>query len=247
MKLPKMILFDNGGTLMTVDPDFDSLRVTRAIIPHIIKNPLELTAEQIDLSVQEVFREIQPLRAAGFELHEWMLAKLAYGRLGIEFDISMAEFERIIWDEMSPGAITPNIDKLIDYLNTVGIRTGVVSNVVFSGQALSDRLNRLIPNNEFEFVIASSEYAVRKPNISLFLIAAFKSGLSSDQIWYCGDNMANDVIGSHNAGMFPVLYEGIRPNNRTANSSGPNEKEDFDFLRISDWEEMIEILKSAKE
>ena len=156
MKLPKMILFDNGGTLMTVDPDFDSLRVTRAIIPHIIKNPLELTAEQIDLSVQEVFREIQPLRAAGFELHEWMLAKLAYGRLGIEFDISMAEFERIIWDEMSPGAITPNIDKLIDYLNTVGIRTGVVSNVVFSGQALSDRLNRLITNNEFEFVIASS-------------------------------------------------------------------------------------------
>ena len=236
MNVPKMILFDNGSTL-TWEPEPDPLRGTRAIMPHITKNPLGLSAEEIVTAVQGVFKEIQPVREAGFELHEWMLAKLAYGRLGIEFDIDMAEFERIFWTEMSPGEIAPHADELLDHLNARGVRTGVISNIIFSGSALRERLDRLLPNNRFEFIIASSEYALRKPGRSLFEIAAFKAGLSPQEIWYCGDSVRKDVIGSHSAGMTPVLYEGVKKNDK------PDAVADFPYLRIGDWREMIELMR----
>ncbi len=236
MTIPKMILFDNGSTL-TREPDIDSLRATRAIMAHITKNPLGLTAEEINREAQQVFREIQPVREAGFELHEWMLAKLIYGRLGIEFDVGMPEFERIFWTELSAGEITPHADELLEHLNGKGIRTGVISNIIFSGRALRERLDRLLPNNRFEFVIASSEYAVRKPGRSLFEIAAFKAGLPPRDIWYCGDSVRKDVIGAHDAGMTPVLYEGAGKKD-----GAPDAAADFPYLRIADWRELIRLL-----
>ena len=236
MNVPKMILFDNGSTL-TWEPEPDPLRGMRAIMPHITKNPLGLSAEELAAAERQVFKEIQPVREAGFELHEWMLAKLTYGRLGIEFDIDMAEFERIFWTAMSPGEIAPHADELLDHLNAKGVRTGVISNIIFSGSALRERLDRLLPNNRFEFIVASSEYAVRKPGRSLFEIAAFKAGLSPREIWYCGDSVRKDVIGSHSAGMTPVLYEGVKKNDK------PDAVADFPYLRIGDWREMIELLR----
>ena len=94
-----------------------------------------------------------------------------------------------------------------------------------------------MPSNRFEFIIASSEYALRKPGRSLFEIAAYKAGLSPREIWYCGDSVRKDVIGSHSAGMTPVLYEGIKKND-----GGADAVADFPYLRISDWREMIELL-----
>ena len=237
MNVPKMILFDNGSTL-TCDPGFDPLRAMRAIMPHMTKNPLGLTAEKLVKAERQVFKELQPVREAGFEPHEWMLARLIYGRLGIEFDIDLSEFERIFWTELSAGEITPHADELLDHLNANGIRTGVISNIIFSGNALRERLDRLLPNNRFEFAIASSEYAVRKPNRSLFEIAAFKAGLSPREIWYCGNSVRKDVIGAHSAGMYPVLYEGAR-----LNGEEPDAEADFPFLRIRDWRELIDLLR----
>ena len=237
MTVPQMILFDNGSTL-TCEPDIDPLRAMRAVMPHITKNPMGLSAEELVAAEREVFREIRPVREAGFEMHEWMLVRLIYGRLGIEFDIDMAEFERIFWTGLSAGEITPHADELLDHLNGRGIRTGVISNIIFSGSALRERLDRLLPNNRFEFIIASSEYAVRKPGRSLFEIAAYKAGLDPREIWYCGNSVRKDVIGAHSAGMTPVLYEGVR-----RKGEEPDAVADFPYLRISDWRELIELLR----
>ena len=236
MIVPQMILFDNGSTL-TCEPDIDPLRAMRAVMPHITKNPMGLSAEELVAAERQVFKEIRPVREAGFEMHEWMLVRLIYGRLGIEFDIDMAEFERIFWTGLSTGEITPHADELLDHLNGRGIRTGVISNIIFSGSALGERLDRLLPNNRFEFIIASSDYAVRKPNRSLFEIAALKAGLPPNEIWYCGNSVRKDVIGAHSAGMIPVLYEGAR-----GKDEEPDAEADFSDLHIGDWREMIELL-----
>lgn len=65
-----------------------------------------------------------------------------------------------------------------------------------------------MPDSRFEFVIASSEYMVRKPNPRIFRLALQKAGLSPDRVWFCGDNVRADVEGAHAAGLFPVWYEG---------------------------------------
>ena len=78
----------------------------------------------------------------------------------------------------------------------------------------------------------------------MFDIALQKSGLSADKVWYCGDHVVADVQGSKNVGMFPVLYEGI-----TADGTNPfthqndNLKIDFEYLHITDWNELIDILE----
>ncbi len=239
---PKMILFDNGKTL-TYEPGADSLRATKAIMPYITKNPLGLTAEQINSVVQDVFKELQPLRDAGYEFQEWNIVQMAYGKVGIEFCIDQLTFEHIFWTELSPGMIMPHADELLRFLNKAGIRTGVISDIVFSGKALTERLDSLLPDNQFEFVIASSDYVVRKPGRALFEVALYKAALRPGEIWYCGDSFYKDVIGAHSVGFFPVLYSGNLPATERKEIIESDESTDVSYLKINDWREMIGLLK----
>jgi len=91
-------------------------------------------------------------------------------------------------------------------LNEMQIRTAVISNIDFSVSLLKERLDALYPNNQFEFVIGSSDYGVRKPAKYLFELGIMKSGLAPKDIWYVGDKIRTDVEGSSAVGMTPVLY-----------------------------------------
>ena len=51
----------------------------------------------------------------------------------------------------------------------------------WSGKALKDRLNRLLPNNKLEFAITSGDYIFKKPNKMLFEIALNKAGLKAEE------------------------------------------------------------------
>ena len=94
------------------------------------------------------------------------------------------------------------------------------------------------------FIIASSEYAIRKPNRILFEIALKKAELPAEQVWYCGDSIASDVMGAHGAGIYPVLYDGDTPDEANLFSNRNEGIEvDFDYLHIHDWLEMVEILE----
>lgn len=117
---------------------------------------------------QKIFKEICVVKGMDFELHEWQFRKFIYEYLGIELSISLPEAERIFWENTSPGDIMPNADKMIDYINSSNIRSAVISNIGFSGAVLTERINRLLPNNKFEFIIASSDYMFRKPNHYIF-------------------------------------------------------------------------------
>ncbi len=81
----------------------------------------------------------------------------------------------------------PDADKMLDYINRSGIRSAVISNLLWSEAALTNRLNRLLPGNQFEFVMTSSDYFMCKPNRILFDIALQKAGICADEVWYCGD------------------------------------------------------------
>lgn len=72
---------------------------------------------------------------------------------------------------------------------------------------MQEKLNKIFPENQFEFVIASSDYGVMKPNRYIFQAGIVKSGLEAKDIWYVGDKVAVDVLGSKAAGMIPVLYK----------------------------------------
>lgn len=243
MKKPQMIIFDYGHTLL-YEPGFSAIRCEEAAFPYIIKNPMNLTAAQIYAEVQNLFQQFNEQRNSGIEIHEWQFMRLIYEYLGIEFSISYEELEQIEWNAAAEGAVMPHADKMLDYLNENGIRTAVISNIGWSGQALTDRIKRLLPNNRFEFVIASSEYVIRKPNRMLFEIALRKAELPPEKVWYCGDSIQNDVMGARGAGIYPVLYEGDTPDEvNPFRHQNDGIEIDFEHLHIHDWCEMVEILR----
>lgn len=138
--------------------------------------------------------------------------------------------------KVRPGKPTDGIEELLDFLYQNNIRTGVISNISYCGQAVTDRINEVIPANHFEFIIATSEYMYRKPNRRIFDLALGKAGLNADEVWYVGDQYECDVVGAKNAGIFPVWYQGT--------IDVPGDKKG-DVTVVRDWQEFRECIVNS--
>lgn len=237
-----MIIFDYGQTL-AYEPGFDLMRGYTELYKHIIRNPDNITAAELKQFGDRIFQMQRDVLHTGYEPHSHQGYRAAFEYYGIELDVDIAEAERIVWDNTAIGEIMPHADTLLKYLENNGIRYGVISNIGWSVKALSDRLNRLFTDNKFEFIIASSEYGIRKPDRLIFDIALRKAGLPACEVWYCGDSIENDVLGAISAGMTSVLYEchmegGLPKDNSALYDS-------CEYMHIHDWRELIAILEQA--
>ena len=243
MTAPKMMIFDYGHTLGG-ELGFDGLKGTQAIMRHVVANPRGLSAQQVCAFANKIFYEIcggPKVWGADIELHNRNYQQLVYEYLQLEFDVPLADIEEIFWDAAAPGVAMPNAGEMLDYLAGRGIRTGVISNISFSGASLAARMGRLLPNNTFEFVIASSEYMIRKPNPMIFELALRKANLAAGDVWYCGDSPRADIAGANAVGIYPVWYENKTLENpfREKNYTQPT----CEHLHIHDWREMVAVLE----
>lgn len=241
MRKPRMILFDYGHTLChAYDTDF--LRGERAVFQHVKENPRGVTPEEACVLGTRLFADAENVRRSGYEVHEWPLLRLKYESLGLRFDVPMDELEIILADAAAPDKLMPGVQKMLASLRDLGIRTGVISNLGWSGNALTARLRAMLPEHPFEFILASSEYALRKPNPLLFQVALARAALPASEVWYIGDSIAADVTGARNAGLFPILYkdESI-PNPWAKKDAGLT----ADCLTISHWRELTDLISKG--
>ena len=162
MRKPAMILFDYAHTLAW-EPQPDFLRGERAVFAHVKDNPRQVTPEEAARLGTELFLSARDCRHSGWEPHEHQYLRLKYDLLGLTFTLPLNELEKLLWTAACPGELMPGTAGMLAQLRARGIRTGVISNLGWSGEALADRLQRLLPAHPFEFVIASSDYGVRKP------------------------------------------------------------------------------------
>ena len=204
-----MILFDYGQTLI-VEPQFDWNAANRAILSHAAQLPSGMSEEDFCRCSNELFEYVMSGRNENFrEIEHEKFIRLLCETYGLKLDISIAEADLLYWDSATHGShASKGAAELLDYLHENNIRTGIISNMCYSSMALRTRLNRYLPNNRFEFVLTSSDYALRKPEKLLFDVAIRRANISPDEIWYVGDNPIADVVGSSRAGMHPVLYTG---------------------------------------
>jgi len=241
MKYPKMIIFDYGDTLLC-EPDWNTDRGNEELLKYVLKNPNNCTFEDIRKGAQLIFgKHIESIREHGYDICGQIGNRVLYEYLGIEFSISPLEMETVFWNGASKGTVVPDADKIIDYINKNEIRNAVISNLLWSGDALNERFNRLLPNNQFEFVITSSDYFIRKPNRILFDIALKKANLKAEEVWYCGDNFYADIEGASQAGIFPVWYDNC------INNYSDKLNLDFEYLHIHEWNELIDALERLLE
>ena len=151
------------------------------------------------------------------------------------------EAEWIIWNGISRGVPTPGAAEMLSYLQETGIRTGVISNLCWSGSALTRRLREAFPKHSFDFILTSSEYIFRKPDKHIFDMAIHKSGLDPNDIWYCGNDLAVDVLGAYSAGLFPVFYDD-RSVPSKINEKNDSMTVDIPHLHLSNWRYLMESL-----
>lgn len=237
MKIPKMILFDYGQTLIA-EQRFDGIKGTEAVLKHATRNKYNLTAEQVQERANELNKEFgrydpgkRHLRQ--IEIPNTMFTPYLYESQGIEIALSNAEIDIVFWDAAAPGAPTEGMENFLEYLKNKGIRTGVISNISYAQSAVAGRINRMLPGNSFEFIITSSNYIFRKPNRRIFDLALEKAGLNPDETWYIGDQYECDIKGALNAGIFPVWYIG---------AIDLPYKDDKNILTVKTWDNLMEIM-----
>ena len=203
------------------------------------KNKHNHTAEDIQAAADSINSELgrfDPERRHLFQIEvpNHMFTAYLYQSMGIELSLTPKEIDRIFWDAASPAVPTDSIEDFLEFLYEQKIRTGVISNITYSGEIVAGRINRLVPQNHFEFVLSTSEYMFRKPNRRIFDLALERAGLLPEDVWYVGDNYLCDVVGARNAGLFPVWYTG-------ASHSIHDDNKD-QTLVISHWVELMNML-----
>ena len=241
LKKPEFILFDYGNTIMW-EPGFDYGRGERALFSHVVQGESTVTFEEFSRVHDEIFALTAKARDMDFEISESQMLKLKLDRLGLTLDVSLEEAEELLWDTCSEGECMPGLDRLLKCLYEQGICTAVVSNMGWSGENLTHRIDRLLPGNHFEFVLTSSDVGIRKPQPMIFEAALAMSGAAAQDVWFCGDNIRADLDGAHSAGIFPVMYESRDVPNPWSGNEGLTI--DYDHLKITHWDEMTELISS---
>lgn len=237
MNRPKMILFDYGQTLVN-EQKFDGVKGTRAVLKYATKNPYHRTAEELQAIADTMNRELgrfDPEKRHLFqvEVPAYMFSKYLYESQGIELSISSEEIDRVFWEAAAPGKPTEGIEDFLHFLKQSQIRTGVISNISYCGKVVAERINACIPENAFEFIIATSEYMYRKPNKRIFELALEKAGLAAEEVWYVGDQYECDIKGAAGAGIFPVWYIGAMDMHYEEYFEGNKE-----ILTVKNWREL---------
>lgn len=240
MRKPKMILFDYGQTLVN-EQKFDGVKGTKAVLKHAVRNKHNYTPEEVQ-AVADAIRvelgrgDITKRHLFQIEVPNHMFTAYLYGSLGIELSLTPQQIDRVFWDSASPGTPTDGIEDFLAFLKEQKIQTGVISNISYCGEVVQERISRLLPEHEFAFILATSEYIFRKPNRRIFELALEMADLKPEDVWYVGDSYACDVIGARNAGIFPVWYTGALDTVWDGET---------DALTVSRWEQLAQVILDA--
>ena len=244
MHKPKMLLFDYGNTLV-YEPSFKGEAGFRAVLAHCTENPRRVDAAQLAAVYAPALEKLMSAsRAAEADIMDMAVKRRIYEELGLRFSMDLVALERVFWDAAGPGKPMPGVRAFLPELARRGIRSAVVSNMNFREVNLRERIDRLLPEHHFEFVLCSCEYATRKPAPAFFRLALTRAGLEPEEAWYVGDNPRADVFGAHRAGLFPVHYD--NPDIPCPYRSPEDELiPDCPHLRITEWGELLTALDAA--
>ncbi len=240
--LPKMILFDVGGTLFDdgrCNPaqGFEKLRLSAT-------NPDVTTAERMTEYWNKYLDEVSGIKSkTGITLDIPLSAIIRYATMntGLKLNISMAEQEEIFDRYNSEREVIDGTVELLDTLSSLGIRTAVISNNMMSGEGLSLAIKRWIPTSDFEFCLTSADLLFTKPSKYIFNAALSYAVLEPADCWYCGDDKIPDVDGASGCGIKPVLLDrkATRPFEYKENENG-------EYLTVKSWNILKNIVIDIK-
>ena len=100
--------------------------------------------------------------------------------------------------------VAPDVPVTLKALKEAGFSVGLVSNRSRPCHEECDELGLL---GYFDFAYVAAEVEAWKPDPRIFDRALALSGTAPERAIYVGDNYYADIIGAHNAGLQPVLFD----------------------------------------
>ena len=202
------LLFDLGGTLHDVRGTTESrLRFADHLIRRLGEYGITLDTDAESLAA--VLRtNAEAYKHRGEQDHtelsqpdiwnDWYLRDYSIGRERLE---DIAEELSFLYDyERVENMRKKNLRATIEKLHEMGIRMGIVSNII-STSLVPHVLNEYGISQYMECVVMSSSTGIRKPDPRIFEIAMQEMGVGPQETGYVGDTISRDVLGAKNAGL----------------------------------------------
>ncbi|ESP04369.1 hypothetical protein LOTGIDRAFT_136305 [Lottia gigantea] len=93
--------------------------------------------------------------------------------------------------------VLPHVKDGLDQMKKLDVKIGAISN---ADERLHKILRHLALQHYFDFVLASSDVGVAKPDPGIFTKALELAGITADQAVHVGDHVQNDYLGSREVG-----------------------------------------------
>lgn len=231
---PRGMLLDYGGTLVE-EAAFDPRAGMQILLTNVAHRPPNVTIDAIIERVDRITEEVSARRDE-FQIETpWpSLTRLIYDYFGVRFARSLDELELAFWNAAVTTRPMPGAREALEEIHGADVRLGVVSNSSFRGEVIRHELSKHGLADHLAIVVASADYAVRKPNPLLFETAAGLLGVCAADIWFVGDRLDTDVAGARAAGMYPVWL------------GGPNaDAGDKELLAVRSWRELSAAVRAA--
>lgn len=87
MKRPEMIIFDYGHTLL-YQPGSNASNGSKALYEFISENPKNISFEEFDKTIIDIFAKIKANRGEIIEIHEYAFLKIAMEYMNIKLSVS---------------------------------------------------------------------------------------------------------------------------------------------------------------
>ena len=201
------VLFDLGGTLHTSDsPAGWDVRYAARLLerladygirlelsPDALALMLKTNCEAYKHHTEQILRELP----AAEIWSDYYLRGLGVSREALE---PIAEELSFRYDYDRTRVIRrPHLKQTIDALRDMGIRMGLISNIISTSVA-PHFLAEYGIEDAMECVVLSSVPGIRKPDPEIFRVAERAMNLKPEQLAYVGDTLSRDVRGVRNAG-----------------------------------------------
>jgi len=238
VNFPRALLLDLGGTLVIEKPS-DHRAGHEWLFDRASSRPTGVTRDDVIDRASRITRAVVERREETHVEVPWTAVfRLVYDHFGFAFADPIAELEQGYWNAAVRFEPMPGMSEALERIARLGVQLAVVSNTSFTGAVIRSELERHGLADRMAFIVASADYAVRKPNPILFKLAAARLGLAPETIWFVGDRLDTDVAGANQAGM-PSVWLSARP------AEGEEAQIRAD-LTVPDWAALAQRLEKRR-
>lgn len=233
------VFFDCWDTLITfnlINQDWNYISIKNHAI-----NADEINWNDVSQFCKQFYHDYYAANL-NYELEIKQIVNLIVMTFHIKLNCSLETISHEFLTCLDPKPVK-NIEKFIDFLNKEGITYACLSNTIYRKDDTLATLNKVIPNLKLHSLLASCDIGVKKPNPLFFQAGVGELHLDIKNCMYIGNNLFQDVYGSHISGFKYSVYNSWQNDKELQLQHHKNVTYDFSYIEIKDYLELISFME----